>query len=124
MSYAQALFEVTQEQNLWDVLPAQLAQVSGAVGNTSQLVAAFAQPGLTPEDKQQRLSGTPCVAAFADGVNGKPAFKPVANYCQRVSAIGGLGSKSVARHGYHGYAHDRRSTTPFGRNSKAYNRYA
>jgi F-type H+-transporting ATPase subunit delta len=56
MSYAQALFEVTQEQNLWHELPAQLAAVAQAVRQLPNLPAAFAQPGLSAAQKQQRIN--------------------------------------------------------------------
>jgi F-type H+-transporting ATPase subunit delta len=55
MSYAQALFEVTQERNLWDVVPQQLQQLMQALPAIGQLVAVFEQPGLSPADKTQRL---------------------------------------------------------------------
>jgi F-type H+-transporting ATPase subunit delta len=56
MSYAQALFEVTQEQNLWHALPDQLAAVASAVQTLPALSAAFAQPGLTNEQKDDRIN--------------------------------------------------------------------
>ena len=55
MSYAQALFEVTQEQNLWQDLPYQLAAVAQAVRQLPNLAEAFAQPGLSDAQKQQRV---------------------------------------------------------------------
>jgi len=61
MSYAHALFDVIQEQNLWHELPNQLAQVASAIRSVPQVATALAQPGLTENDKADRIT-----ALFAD----------------------------------------------------------
>jgi F-type H+-transporting ATPase subunit delta len=71
MSFAHALFELTQEQNLWQALPGQLHALASAVEVSPELPVFFRQPGLSDADKTARLSGVladvvhPIVVQFA-----------------------------------------------------------
>jgi F-type H+-transporting ATPase subunit delta len=57
MSYAHALFEITQAQDLWHVLPEQLDRLTQAVLPAAPLHQYLAQPDITTTQKVERVTG-------------------------------------------------------------------